>query len=121
MLLGYPPYFYPKSYNEVFEYTQKICASTNLGVIIFPLPAWGFSRMHPADIPLHVLRRMVNEIPNVVAIKAEGGYPNFMSAIEVHRHFVDDFRFILRIEPGRRQPRPYVRTPVIHSAPPTLG
>ena len=41
--------------------------------------------------------------------------------LEVHRHFVDDFRFILRIEPGRRQPRPYVRTPVIHSAPPTLG
>src|SRR5437867_2897371 len=80
VLLGYPPYFYPKSYNEVFEYTQKICASTNLGVIIFPLPAWGFSRLHPADIPLHVLRRMVNEIPNVVAIKAEGGYPNFMSA-----------------------------------------
>lgn len=87
VLLGYPPYFYPKSYDEVFEYTQKICAATNLGVIIFPLPAWGFSRLHPADIPVPVLRRMVDEIPNVVAIKAEGGYPNFMSAIEVHREF----------------------------------
>ncbi len=87
VLLGYPPYFYPKSYDEVFEYTKAICASTNLGVMVFPLPAWGFSRLHPADIPLPVLRRMVDEIPNVVAIKAEGGLPYIMSAIEVHREF----------------------------------
>ncbi|WP_447902531.1 dihydrodipicolinate synthase family protein [Pseudomonas serbica] len=90
VLLGYPPYFYPKSYDEVFEYTKAICAATNLGVIIFPLPAWGFSRLHPADIPLAVLRRMVDEIPNVVAIKAEGGLPYIMSAIEVHREFHEE-------------------------------
>ncbi|MCW3641213.1 dihydrodipicolinate synthase family protein [Burkholderia cenocepacia] len=87
VLLGYPPYFYPTSYDEVFDYTQAICAATNLGVIVFPLPAWGFGRLHPADIPLAVLRRMVDEIPNVVAIKAEGGLPYIMSAIEVHREF----------------------------------
>ncbi|MGR8023350.1 dihydrodipicolinate synthase family protein [Burkholderia cenocepacia] len=87
VLLGYPPYFYPKSYDEVFDYTQAICAATDLGVIVFPLPAWGFGRLHPADIPLPVLRRMVDEIPNVVAIKAEGGLPYIMSAIEVHREF----------------------------------
>jgi len=90
VLLGYPPYFYPKSYDEVFEYTKAICASTNLGVMVFPLPAWGFSRLHPADIPLPVLRRMVDEIPNVVAIKAEGGMPYIMSAIEVHREFHEE-------------------------------
>ncbi|WP_027802370.1 dihydrodipicolinate synthase family protein [Paraburkholderia dilworthii] len=90
VLLGYPPYFYPKSYDEVFEYTREICAATNLGVIVFPLPAWGFSRLHPADIPLAVLRRMVDEIPNVVAIKAEGGMPYIMSAIEVHREFHEE-------------------------------
>jgi 4-hydroxy-tetrahydrodipicolinate synthase len=90
VLLGYPPYFYPKSYDEVFEYTKAICAATNLGVMVFPLPAWGFSRLHPADIPLPVLRRMVDEIPNVVAIKAEGGLPYIMSAIEVHREFHEE-------------------------------
>ena len=90
VLLGYPPFFYPKSYDEVFEYTKAICDATNLGVIIFPLPAWGFSRLHPADIPLAVLRRMVDEIPNVVAIKAEGGLPYIMSAIEVHREFHEE-------------------------------
>ncbi len=90
ILLGYPPYFYPKSYDEVFEYTKAICDSTDLGVIVFPLPAWGFSRLHPADIPKDVLRRMVDEIPNVVAIKAEGGLPFIMSAIEVHREFHDE-------------------------------
>lgn len=87
VLLGYPPYFHPKNYDEVFAYTKAVCDATSLGVIVFPLPAWGFGRLHPADIPLNVLRRMVDEIPNVVAIKAEGGLPYIMSAIEVHREF----------------------------------
>lgn len=90
VLLGYPPFFYPKNYDEVFAYTKAVCDATNLGVIVFPLPAWGFGRLHPADIPLHVLRRMVDEIPNVVAIKAEGGMPYIMSAIEVHREFHEE-------------------------------
>jgi len=87
ILLGYPPYFQPKSFDEVFDYTKAVCDATSLGVIVFPLPAWGFGRLHPADIPVSVLRRMVDEIPNVVAIKAEGGLPYIMSAIEVHREF----------------------------------
>jgi 4-hydroxy-tetrahydrodipicolinate synthase len=87
VLLGYPPCFFPKSYDEVFEYTKAFCAATNLGVMVFPIPTWGFGRMHPSDIPVPVLRRMVDEIPNVVAIKAEGGMPHFMAAIEVHREF----------------------------------
>jgi len=87
VLLGYPPYFYPKSYDEVYAYSKAICDATNLGVILFPLPAWGFSRLHPADIPVPVLRRLVDDCPNVVAIKAEGGVPYIMSAIEVHREF----------------------------------
>lgn len=87
VLLGYPPCFFPSSYDEVFEYTQKLCAATNLGVMLFPIPTWGFGRLDPADLPVPVLRRMVDEIPNVVAIKAEGGMPHFMAAIEVHREF----------------------------------
>ena len=87
VLLGYPPHFYPKSLDEVYEYSKAVCDATNLGVIIFPVPTWGFGRLHPADIPVALLRRLVDTCPNVVAIKAEGGMPSFMSAIEVHRHF----------------------------------
>lgn len=87
VLLSYPPYFYPKSYEEVYAYSKAMCDATNLAVMLFPLPAWGFNRLHPADIPVEVLRRLVDDCPNVAGIKAEGGTPHFMSAIEVHRHF----------------------------------
>lgn len=87
VLLGYPPHFYPKSLDDVYAYSKAVCDATDLGVIIFPVPTWGFGRLHPADIPVALLRRLVDDCPNVVAIKAEGGMPYFMSAIEVHRHF----------------------------------
>jgi len=87
VLLGYPPYFYPSSFEDVYAYTKTLCDATNLGVMLFPVPTWGFSRLHPADMPVSLLRRLVDDCPNVVAIKAEGGMPFIMSAIEVHREF----------------------------------
>lgn len=87
VLLGYPPHFYPKSYDEVYDYSKALCDATNLAVMLFPVPIWGFGRLHPADIPVPVLRRLVDDCPNVAAIKTEGGMPYIMSAIEVHRHF----------------------------------
>lgn len=87
VLLGYPPHFYPKSYEEVYQYSKAMCDATNLAVMLFPVPIWGFGRLHPADIPVPVLRRLVDDCPNVAAIKTEGGMPYIMSAIEAHRHF----------------------------------
>jgi len=87
VLLSYPPYFYPKDYEEVYQYSKAMCDATDLAVMLFPLPAWGFQRLHPADIPVPVLRRLVDDCPNVAAIKTEGGTPQFMSAVEAHRHF----------------------------------
>lgn len=87
VLLGYPPFFHPQSLEDIYTYTKAFCDATNLGVILFPVPAWGFSSLHPADIPLPLLRRLVDDCPNVVSIKAEGGMPYIMSAIEVHREF----------------------------------
>lgn len=87
VLAGYPPFFHPKSLDEVYDYTKALCDATNLAVMLFPVPAWGFSRLHPADMPVPLLRRLVDDCPNVAAIKAEGGMPYIMSAIEVHREF----------------------------------
>jgi len=87
VLLGYPPYFYPQSFDEVYAYTKALCDATQLAVMLFPVPTWGFSRLHPSDMPVPLLRRLVDDCPNVVAIKAEGGMPYIMSAIEVHREF----------------------------------
>ncbi|MDQ1120463.1 MULTISPECIES: dihydrodipicolinate synthase family protein [Pseudoxanthomonas] len=87
VLLGYPPYFYPKSLDEVFAYTKALCDATDLAVMLFPIPTWGFSRLDPSDMPIALLRRLIDECPNVASIKAEGGAPHIMAAIEVHRHF----------------------------------
>jgi 4-hydroxy-tetrahydrodipicolinate synthase len=87
VLLGYPPYFHPNSLDDIYDYTKAVCDATNLAVMLFPIPSWGFSRLHPADLPVPLLRRLVDDCPNIAAIKAEGGNPNIMGLIEVHRAF----------------------------------
>ena len=88
VLLTYPPNFYPETEQEVFDYTKAVCDATNLGVILFPMTIWNFSaRIHPSDIPTRLVRRLIDEVPNVAVIKAEGGYPNVQYAIECHRLF----------------------------------
>jgi 4-hydroxy-tetrahydrodipicolinate synthase len=74
-LLSYPPSFYPRSLRDVYDYTAAFCAETSMAVILFPVPLWGFERLHPASIPVEMLTEMVDEIPNVAVVKAEGGMP----------------------------------------------
>lgn len=88
-LLSYPANFYPLSLEDVFAYTKAFCDATTLGVMLFVVPLWNFGRLHPADIPLPTLRRMIDEIPNVVAIKAEGAR-NTGGIIDVYRQLKDE-------------------------------
>lgn len=90
VLLGYPPYFYPKSVDDIYQYTKAFCDAVDLAVMLFPIPTWGFSRLDPLDIPVALLRRLIDECPNVVSIKAEGGAPHIMGAIDMHRAFHND-------------------------------
>jgi 4-hydroxy-tetrahydrodipicolinate synthase len=91
VLLSYPPNFYPEHEQEIYEYTRAICDATNLGVMLFPMYLWGFSpRIHPSDVPASVIRRLLDDCPNIVAIKAEGGFPSIMGVIECHRLFGDE-------------------------------
>jgi 4-hydroxy-tetrahydrodipicolinate synthase len=74
VLLSYPPNFYPQTEQDVYEYTRAICDATSLAVMLFPMFLWGFSpRIHASDIPAGLLRRLIDDCPNIVAIKAEGG------------------------------------------------
>ncbi len=79
VLLSYPPNFYPKSSQDIYDYTKAYCDATSLGVMLFPLPFWGFDRLHPSDIETALLRRLIDDCPNVVGIKAEGAMPSIMS------------------------------------------
>lgn len=90
-LLGYPSNFYATTSDEIFDYTKRFCDATQLGVIIFPVPHWGFERVHPAGMSPELIARMVREIPNIVCIKAESGMPTpagFVQTWKNHSHEV---------------------------------
>ncbi len=86
VLLSYPPSFYPRTLRDVYDYTAEFCRNTDLGVMVFPVPLWGFERLHPSSIPVDMLEELVDELPNVVSIKAEGGMPSIAGFTETwHR------------------------------------
>ena len=92
VLLSYPPNLYPATEQDIYDYSKAICDATSLAVMLFPVGLWGFTdRIHPSDIPISVIRRLIDDCPNLVAIKAEGGFPStFMGTIECWRHFGDE-------------------------------
>jgi 4-hydroxy-tetrahydrodipicolinate synthase len=91
VLLSYPPNFYPESEQQIYDYTKAVCDATNLAVILFPMYLWGFSpRIHPSDIPLRLIRRLLDDCPNIAVIKAEGGFPYIQGLVDCYRHFGDE-------------------------------
>jgi len=87
VLLSYPANFYPESDEDIYAYSKAFCDSTNLAVMLFPVPLWGFERIHPADIQVALIRRLLDDCRNIVAIKAEGGMPSLLGFVECRRHF----------------------------------
>jgi dihydrodipicolinate synthase/N-acetylneuraminate lyase len=90
VLLSYPPQFWPTSEREVYDWTKAICDATNLGAMLFPIPLWGFERVHPAGMSVEFVRYVLDTIPNVVAIKSEQGFPGVAGLSEMYRHFRDE-------------------------------
>jgi 4-hydroxy-tetrahydrodipicolinate synthase len=89
VLLTYPSSFYPSDRQEIYEYTRRFCDGTDLAVVLFPVPLWDFERIAPESIPMDILERLIEDCPNVVAIKAEGGFPSIGGFVEAHRRFGD--------------------------------
>lgn len=90
VLLSYPTSFWPTTHEEVYEYTKALADSTDLAVMLFGLPAWGFERIHPAGMPVSFVRHVLDTIPNIVAIKSEQGYPTLGGIAEMYHHFRDE-------------------------------
>ena len=87
MLLSYPANMYAETPQDIYDYTKAYCDATTLGVMLFPVPLWGFDRVHQSDIEVALIRRLIDDCPNIVAIKAEGGMPSIMHWVECHRLF----------------------------------
>jgi len=99
VLISYPPNFYPESEQEIYDYTKAVCDATNLACMVFPMFLWGFySRIHPSDIPVSLIRRLIDDCPNLAAIKAEGGFPSPQSVIECDRLFGKEVVISMPIE-----------------------
>jgi dihydrodipicolinate synthase/N-acetylneuraminate lyase len=90
VLLSYPPQFWPTSEQEIVDYTKQFCDATDLAVMLFPIPLWGFERVHSAGMSVQVVRRLLNDCPNIVAIKSEQGFPLPAGLCEMYHHFRDE-------------------------------
>ncbi|MCW5574623.1 MAG: dihydrodipicolinate synthase family protein [Burkholderiales bacterium] len=91
VLLAYPQNFYPTTAKEIYDYTKSFCDATDLGVILFSVPHWGFERIHPAGMPPELIAQMIKDIPNIVCVKSEGGNPTpsgFIQTWKRHSHEV---------------------------------
>lgn len=87
VLLSYPPQFWPTSEQEIYDYTKTFCDATDLAVMLFPIPLWGFERVHPAGMQVSLVRRLLDDCPNIVAIKSEQGFPLPAGICEMYHHF----------------------------------
>lgn len=83
VLPSYPLTYHPRSLDDVFADTRRICDSTDLGVFVFAIDQWNFSRLHPAAFPVDLLERLVEACPNIVGIKNEVGLPYAGGLVEV--------------------------------------
>ena len=90
VLLSYPSTFWPTSEQDIYDYTKAFCDATDLGVMLFPIPTWGFERVHPAGMSLELVRRLLKDCPNIVAIKSEQGFPLPAGICEMYHHFRQD-------------------------------
>lgn len=98
VLLSYPSQFWPTSEQEIYDYTKAFCDATDLAVLLFPIPLWGFERIHPAGMSRHLIRRLIDDCPNVVAIKSEQGFPLIGGVCEMYHHFRDEVIICCPIE-----------------------
>ena len=89
-LLSYPPAFRPTSAADIVEHTSYVAERTDLALILFGVPTWGFKPLHPAGFPMDALEAMA-KLETAVALKYEGGGSAVFSALdEAYSRCADD-------------------------------
>lgn len=84
---SYPLGFYPRHAEEVIRYTRKLAEATSLGMVVFAMNLWNFTRLHPSGFAPAWLEELVDTVPNIVAIKNEIGDPGVAGLADVFRRF----------------------------------
>jgi len=89
VLPSFPLTFYPRSEEEIYDYYRSLADSTTMGMIVFAIHLWNFGRLHPSSFSPDLIGRLVEDCPNVVAIKNEIGAPGVAGICEVFDRFGD--------------------------------
>jgi dihydrodipicolinate synthase/N-acetylneuraminate lyase len=87
VLVSYPLTFYPQTEDEVFEYTRTLAEAGDLGLILFAMNLWNFRRLHPSDFSPDLIGRLIDEAPNVVAVKNEIGLPGLAGVGQIFERY----------------------------------
>jgi dihydrodipicolinate synthase/N-acetylneuraminate lyase len=84
VLLGYPNSFYPKSGQDIIDYTNTVCDAVDLGVVLFCAQHWNFARVHSSGFPLDAILELC-DTENVIAVKYEVGRPGATGTYEAFK------------------------------------
>lgn len=79
-LLAYPTNFVPKAPSDVVDWTKEATERTDLGMILFAVPTWGYRSLSPAGFPHDALEEMAR-FDTAMAIKYEGGAPGVVTGL----------------------------------------
>jgi dihydrodipicolinate synthase/N-acetylneuraminate lyase len=82
LLLSYPPTFYPKTDRDIYDFTSTVLSEVGLATILFPVHQWNFDRVHPGCFSIDLSDKLA-DLPNAVAIKAEGAPPGNGALVEL--------------------------------------
>jgi dihydrodipicolinate synthase/N-acetylneuraminate lyase len=89
VLLSYPPSFRPSSSADIVAHTKHVAGNTDLALIVFGVPTWGFKPLHPAGFPVDALIETA-KFETTAAVKYEGGgAASFTALTEVYEQCRD--------------------------------
>ncbi|MDH7795192.1 MULTISPECIES: dihydrodipicolinate synthase family protein [unclassified Beijerinckia] len=79
-LLSYPPSFRPKSAADIVAFTKAIADATDLALILFDVPTWGFKPLHPSAFPPEAMAACAR-LPTAASVKYEANPPGMISGL----------------------------------------
>jgi dihydrodipicolinate synthase/N-acetylneuraminate lyase len=89
VLPSFPATFYPLSEDDVHAYYTALAGSTSLAMIVFAIHLWNFGRLHPSAFSPDLIGRLIDDCPNVAAVKNEIGAPGIAGIAQVFERFGD--------------------------------
>ena len=90
VLPSFPLMFYPESEDEVYDFFKGMAGAESMGKIVLAINLWNFGRLHSSTFSPRLIRRLVDDCPNVVAIKNEIGHPTVAGVTEIFERFNDE-------------------------------